>query len=172
FGLRNPGVRDSQRREQQYLALAHSIAKRRPGRQFGYVSNFCPMKPLGPLVEPTQPLYLQYDMDRMHRPIQTGHPAWMHRDPPDFTNSLQIRASQYCFAIPACLSTELAVCRDRIFPSTGKRRCVIGLYQISWSPLPGRFEVTSMRTKSLPHARNVTNNQKVRMPISSCWYST
>ncbi|SPE35536.1 hypothetical protein SBA6_470042 [Candidatus Sulfopaludibacter sp. SbA6] len=24
------------------------------------------------------------------------------------------------------------------FWSTGKRRCVIGLYQISWSPLPGR----------------------------------
>jgi hypothetical protein len=26
----------------------------------------------------------------------------------------------------------------RIFPSTGKRRSVIGLYQISWSPLPER----------------------------------
>src|ERR1017187_4451772 len=48
------------------------------------------------------------------------------------------RASQNCFAIPACLSTALAVCRDSIFWSTGKRRCVIGLYQISWSPLPGR----------------------------------
>ncbi len=37
--------------------------------------------------------------------------------------------------MPACLKTALAVCLDRIFPSTGKRRCVIGLYQISWSPL-------------------------------------
>jgi hypothetical protein len=50
----------------------------------------------------------------------------------------QTRQNQNCFAIPACLSTALAVCLDSIFPSTGKRRCVIGLYQISWSPLPGR----------------------------------
>lgn len=111
----------------------------------GHVSNFCGLKRSA--LEPTQPLHLQYDMDRMRRPIHTGHPAWMHRDPPDFMDrvlrhghagSLQIRASQNCFAIPACLSTALAVCLDRMFPSTGKRRCVIGLYQIWWSPLPGR----------------------------------
>ena len=41
-----------------------------------------------------------------------------------------------CLAMPACLNTALAVCRDRIFPSTGKRRCVIGLYQIHGHPFP------------------------------------
>lgn len=111
----------------------------------GHVSNFCGLK--GSALEPTQPLHPQYDMDRMRRPIHTGRPAWMHREPPDFMDrvlrnghagSLQMRASQNCFAIPACLSTALAVCLERIFPSTGKRRCVIGLYRISWSPLPGR----------------------------------
>jgi len=45
---------------------------------------------------------------------------------------------QNCLPIPACLSTALAVCLDLISPSTTKRRCVNGLNQISWSPLPGR----------------------------------
>ena len=44
--------------------------------------------------------------------------------------------NQNCFAMPACFNTAFAVCRDRIFWSTGKRRCVIGLNQISWSPRP------------------------------------
>ena len=34
------------------------------------------------------------------------------------------------------------------------------------------LEVTSMHTKNLLHARGVTGHQKVRMPLSSCWYST
>jgi len=48
------------------------------------------------------------------------------------------RRRQNCFAIPACLSTAFAVWRERIFWSTGKRRWVMGLYQISWSQRPGR----------------------------------
>ena len=39
--------------------------------------------------------------------------------------------SQNCFGMPACFNTALAVWRDRILWSTGKRRSVIGLYQIS-----------------------------------------
>jgi len=53
------------------------------------------------------------------------------------TAGVECVPSQNRLAIPACLKTALAVCLERIFPSTGKRRCVIGLYQISWSPLPG-----------------------------------
>jgi hypothetical protein len=34
------------------------------------------------------------------------------------------------------------------------------------------LEVTAMRAKNLLHARGVTGHQKVRMPLSSCWYST
>lgn len=48
-----------------------------------------------------------------------------------------ILESQNCFSIPACFKTAFAVCLDRIFWSTGKRLSVIGLYQFSWTPLPG-----------------------------------
>jgi hypothetical protein len=34
------------------------------------------------------------------------------------------------------------------------------------------LELTSVRTKDLLHARSVTGHQKVRMPLSSCWYNT
>jgi hypothetical protein len=36
----------------------------------------------------------------------------------------------------------------------------------------GPLELTPMRAKDLLHARGVTGRQKVRMPLSSCWYST
>jgi hypothetical protein len=39
--------------------------------------------------------------------------------------------SQNCLGMPACFNTALAVWRDRILWSTGKRRSVMGLYQIS-----------------------------------------
>ena len=68
------------------------------------------------------------------------------------------RTSQNCFTIPACLSTAFAVCRDRIFWSTGKRRCGLGLYQISWgllcpvaqSSIPARGESPSVLACSRP----------------------
>src|ERR1035441_9150406 len=34
------------------------------------------------------------------------------------------------------------------------------------------LEVTSMHTKYLLQGRSVTGHQKVRTPLSSCWYST
>ena len=43
--------------------------------------------------------------------------------------------------IPALLRIPLAVWRDFIFPSTVSSLFVIGLYQISWSPLPRRLKV-------------------------------
>jgi hypothetical protein len=55
-----------------------------------------------------------------------------------FQHPDQCVAGQNCAATPACLRTALAVWRDLIWPSTTKRRCVMGLNQISWSPLPWR----------------------------------
>lgn len=46
--------------------------------------------------------------------------------------------AQNCLAMPACFRTAFAVWRDLMSWSTGKRRCVIALYQISWSPRPAR----------------------------------
>ena len=45
---------------------------------------------------------------------------------------------QNCLGSPACLSTPLAVCRDKILWSTGKVVQLRGECQISWSPLPWR----------------------------------
>jgi hypothetical protein len=45
---------------------------------------------------------------------------------------------QNFFGIPACFKTAFAVWRDLILLSTGKRVLVMGLDQISWSPLPAR----------------------------------
>jgi hypothetical protein len=58
-----------------------------------------------------------------------------------YRNALDLayaRAARNAFGRPACLRTPFAVSRDLIFLSAGKRRSVTGLYQISWSPLPGR----------------------------------
>jgi hypothetical protein len=45
---------------------------------------------------------------------------------------------QKAFGNPACFNIPFAVCRDLIAWSTGKWRCVSGLYQMSWSPFPER----------------------------------
>ena len=45
------------------------------------------------------------------------------------------------WSIPLCFMISFAVWRDLIFPSTVKYLFVIGLYQISWSPLPCRTKV-------------------------------
>jgi len=42
---------------------------------------------------------------------------------------------QNLLAVPACLRTPLAVCRDLIWSSTGNR-LPLGLFHISWSPRP------------------------------------
>src|SRR2546423_8624758 len=73
---------------------------------------------------------------------------------------LRMHASQNCFAIPACLSTALAVCRDRIFLSTGKtpfRDRAVPDFMIASARA---LKVTSMRTESLRHARGVAGHQK------------
>ena len=45
---------------------------------------------------------------------------------------------QKAFGSPARLSVGWAQWRDLILASTMKRRLLVGLYQISWSPLPWR----------------------------------
>lgn len=74
----------------------------------------------------------------------------------NMTQSLRaLLAGQKCFAIPACFSTAFAVCRDRIFWSKGKRRCVIGLC-----------------AENILDSWCVTGRQKARTSLSSFWYRT
>ena len=67
---------------------------------------------------------------RLHRPADK--PAGVGAIP--FSEGT--RLPQNFLGKPACLSTALAVWRDFILPSTTNLRPVMGLYQISWSPLP------------------------------------
>jgi hypothetical protein len=60
---------------------------------------------------------------------------------------------------PACLSTAFAVWRDLTLPSTGKRMAVIGLNQISWSPLP-------CRSKRQPASRSRRRSSGPRSAIT------
>jgi hypothetical protein len=61
--------------------------------------------------------------------------------------------SQKWFGRPACLRMPLAVCRLLIALGTGKLRFVIGLYQISWLPLPARTREQSALSKSSRSSR-------------------
>jgi hypothetical protein len=90
----------------------------------------------------------------------------------DTHGSLQIRASQNCFATPACLSTALAVCLDKIFPVHGETSLRDGTLPDFVVTFAWPFKVAAMRAKHLLHARGVTGHPKVRMPLYSCWYST
>jgi len=65
---------------------------------------------------------------RAHLTKPQGPHRGQHRHP--------LHSSQNCLGKPACFNTAFAVCLDLILLSTGKRISVIGLNQISWSPLP------------------------------------
>ena len=67
-----------------------------------------------------------------------------------FSRSRPLRANdQKALGSPACFRMPLAVCLERIFESTGNLRLVIGLYQISWSPLPCRSKLQPRCFRSL-----------------------
>jgi hypothetical protein len=61
---------------------------------------------------------------------------------------------QNAFGRPACRKMALAVWRLGIPTGTGKFRRVIGLYQISWLPLPWRTKVHPAARSSSRSARS------------------